>query len=82
MGADFAKGREELRTKYPTQPWGPVPSWEQLAKPFRVRIDRVGGDMCVPCQDFGSGWLFDPNDAPILPLWVCECDHACSCRYV
>jgi hypothetical protein len=76
---NFANEREQLRAKYPNQPWGAVAGY--AAKPFKLSIRRAEADLCKQCQEFGSGLLFDPGAIPLLPLRVCECDHACGCTY-
>ncbi|MGZ6257342.1 MAG: hypothetical protein ACXWQ6_02545 [Candidatus Limnocylindrales bacterium] len=73
--------RDALRTIYPKQRWGPLPPPLTGAWGFRVQLEGGPGDAaCEHCTDF-RGWLYDPHDAPLLPMRGCTRPDGCTCRY-
>jgi hypothetical protein len=46
-----------------------------------VQLEGGPGDAaCEHCTDF-RGWLYDPHDAPLLPMKGCTSPDGCTCRY-
>lgn len=44
----------------------------------QIRIDPHG---CEPCRKLVSGAIYDPDEAPRLPLPGCDRDAHCQCVY-
>ena len=77
---DMESIRTELQREHPDQPWGAIPGRSHMVT-LGMKAHLAGPDRpCDACRPY-RGILFDPLDAPSLPIVGCERQGGCRCAY-